>query len=362
MNKKNFFINNFLNFLINEKEFFEKQKYKFIVFFCELVKKNYPQINIESKKKEIALFFDNLFITPYLKNGNFSHIINLLEYLEEKHIEFQIINKTFLLLINQYIKYIFPNSNNIEKLRNIISLIEFYSENLKTHTNLSEIDNVIPREIYKILKEQKTIQVFGVYKGVPISNPSKILDIDKKEQNIKVYANEYQIIASKFQKEIYLLEATENLTFKAFVINIDHIKKTLTLTNLEKIKRNTIKRNYIRVQPKEEIKATITYNNKSFEGIIYDLSIKGISIIAKKISIEINKYITISFSLFLEEEYTFTLMAQLRSISSYNNKIRYHVYFEPNPKEELLLEKYIKNREKEIIKELMFYLKSTFIN
>jgi len=360
MNNKNFFITNFLNFLLSEKNFFEKQRNRFAIFFCESVKKHYPQIDIESQKEEITFFYDNLFLTPYLKDGNFSPIIDFLDYLEEAHIDFDIINKTFLLLANQYIKYIFPNAN-IGKLKNLTQLLEFYIDTLKTRNELLETDNSLPKEILKIFDSQETIYVFGVYKGVPISNPSKILNVNRKTKSIKVYANNYQIVASKFQKEVYLLESKKNLTLKAFVEDIDPIKKILTLTNLEKVKRGVTKRNYIRVQPKEEIKASIIYNDQIFEGKIYDLSIKGISIISDKMPIEINNYLKIEFHLFAKAQYKFSFVAQLRSISSYNNKIRYHVYFEPNSKEEILLEKYIKKREKEIIKELMFYLKSVFV-
>ena len=358
MSNKNFFITNFLNFIEEEKSFFKKNKIKFITSFSELIKKSYPQIEIQ--QEIIDKFYESLFIKPYLK-GNLSDIIEFLNYLQQKHIDIEIINKAFLFLTNQYIKYIFSTSN-IEKLKTLVLLLDFYVENLKSHIEIINIDNSLPKEIYKIFKNQQTIYVFGVYKGIPISHPSKILAINKKEKSIKVNANNYQIIASKFQKEIYILEPKTNLTLKALVIDIDPIKKILTLVNLEKVKRSITKRNYLRVQPKEEIKAYII-DKEIYEGIIYDISIKGISILSKKLPLEINQFINVKFTLPIKKElYEFYIMSQLRSISSYNGKIRYHFYFEPNKKEEILLEKYVKAREKEIIRELMFYLKNTFID
>jgi len=359
MSNKNFFITNFLSFIIDENSFFKKNKSKFIVFFNELIKKSYPQIDLE--KEYIELFYENLFIKPYLKKGNFSHIVDFLNYLQQKHIEFEIINKTFLLLANQYIKYIFPTSS-IEKLKRLTLLLEFYTENLKSHIELSDKEFSLPQEVYQIFKNQKTIYLFGVYKGIPISHNSKIINVDTKKNTIEVNSNNYQIVASKFQKEIYILEPKSNLTLKAFVEKSNPVRKTLTLMNLEKITREITKRNYIRVQPKEKIKAFIIDKNQIFEGIIYDISLKGISILSKKIPLEINQYAEIEFSLNIKEKHNFSIMAQLRSISSYQDKIRYHFYFEPDKKEEILLEKYTKKREKEIIKELMFYLKSTFID
>jgi len=361
MSSKNFFLTNFLNFIKEEQSFFKKNKHKFVIFFCELTKKHYPQIDIDSYKDNIALFYENLFINPYLKDGKSIYILNFLHYLKEKHIDFEIINKVFLLLANQYIKYIFSTSN-IEKLKILSLLLEFYTENLKSHLEILEQNNSIPKEIYKIFENQETIYVFGVYKGIPISHPSKILSINNEDKSIKVNANNYQIVASKFQKEIYLLEPKNNLTLKAIVEDSNPIQKTLTLTNLEKVKRSIVKRNYLRVQPKEEIKVFIIDDNssKTYEGYIYDISIKGVSVVSKKLPLEINQYVRLNFSLTVKEEYLFSLMAQLRSISSYKDKVRYHFYFEPNKKEEILLEKYIKKREKEIIRELMFYLKSTF--
>jgi len=359
MNSKNFFVTNFLNFIEKEKSFFKKNKTKFIVSLSELIKKSYPQIEIQ--KEIINRFYESLFIEPYLNKGNLSYVTEFLNYLQEKHINIEILNKTFLFLVNQYIKYIFPTSN-IENLKTFVLLLDFYAENLKNRVEITNIDNSLPKEIYKIFKNRQTIYVFGVYKGIPISHPSKILAISKKEKSIKVNANNYQIIASKFQKEIYILEPKTNLTLKALVIDTDPVKKILTLVNLEKVKRSMAKRNYLRVQPKEEIKAYII-NKEVYEGIIYDISIKGISILSKKLPLEINQFINVKFTLPIKKElYEFYIMAQLRSISSYNEKIRYHFYFEPNKKEEILLEKYIKAREKEIIRELMFYLKNTFID
>jgi len=360
MNNKNFFITNFLNFLLSEKKFFEKQRNRFALFFSESVKKHYPQIDIDSQKEEITLFYDNLFLTPYLKEGNFSPVINFLEYLEENHLSFNIIDKTFLLLANQYIKSIFPNAD-IGKLKNLTLLLEFYSENLKSRNNLLETESSLPKEIIDIFDSQKTIYVFGVYKGIPISNPSKILNLGEKENTIKVYANNYQIVASKFQKEVYLLEPKSNLTLKGFIEKAEPVKKILTIGRLENVKRSIVKRNYLRVQPKTEITALINYKEQIFKGIIYDLSIKGISIIADKLPVEINDYLKIEFRLFAKAQYKFSFVAQLRSVSAYNDKLRYHLYFETDTKEEILLEKYIKKREKEIINELMIYLKSVFV-
>jgi len=360
MNNKNFFITNFLSFLLSEKKFFEKQRNRFAIFFCESVKKHYPQIDIESQKKEITLFYDNLFLTPYLKDGNFSPILNFLEYLEAAHIDFSIIDKTFFLLTNQYIKYIFPKAD-IEKLKNFTLILDFYIDTLKTRNEILETNISLPKEIINIFESKKTIYVFSVYKGIPISNPSKILNLSQKDKTITVYANNYQIITSKFQKEVYLLEPKNNLTLKGFIEKAEPVKKILTIGKLENVKRSVVKRNYLRVQPKTEITAIINYKEQIFKGIIYDLSIKGISIISDKLPININDYVKIEFHLFTKAQYKFSFIAQLRSISSYNNKLKYHLYFETDTKEEILLEKYIKKREKEIINELMIYLKSVFV-
>ncbi len=356
-NFRNLFITKFYNFVINEESFFKEYKKRYIINFLQLIKKNYPQVKITKDIKElISNFYDALFLKPALKFGNFTPLIEMKEFLIKNRIDENILNKTFLLMANSYIKSIFSNSK-LEKLKTFTLLIDFYYKFLNTQIKNSYISYTkIPELIKKFYKNQTELILFGVYKGIPISNKTKILSI--KDDEILVNANNYQLIASKFQKEIYILEPKTNKTFKAYVKEIIPHKKALKLTDIKEISREALKRNYIRVQPKEEIYAFI---NSKYKGKIYDISIKGICILTDaNLPIHINEMANIEFELPTNDKFNF--ISELRSISHYDNFYRYHFYFEPTPAQEEKLEKYIKKREKEIINELLIYLNKEFID
>ena len=360
---KKFFKEQFLEFIEEENNFFTHYKKRFLASFLKILEKNYPNVHLKKEDiKNLTNFYNALFLNPALKTSDYHDLITIFDLLANYKIEKTIINKSFLLMTNHYIKYIFATSN-IQKLKKLINLIDFYIDFLNYHFKEDYFINKLPKEIYKFYRSKQDLYVFGVYKGVPISHNTTIISVNKKENSIKIYANNYQIVAAKFQKEIYLLEPKSNTTLKAYVSDVNSYQKILTLTNIEKIDRSIAKRNYIRVQPKDKIKVNITYKNKEYEGSIYDLSIKGISIISKKIPMDINDSALISFTLSTKDEVCyFSFPSELRSISTYSEGFfRYHFYFEPNPKEESDLEKYIKHREKEIVKELIFYLNKEFI-
>ena len=360
---KKFFKEQFLDFLEEEKNFFAHYKKRFLVSFLKILEKNYPNVTLKKEDvKNLQNFYIALFLKPALKTSNYNDLIIIFDLLNKYKIEKTLINKTFLLMLNHYIKYIFASSN-IQKLKKLINLVDFYNDFLNYHFKEEYFITELPQKIFKIYNAKQNLYVFGVYKGVPISHNTKIISINKEENSIKINANNYQIIAAKFQKEIYLLEPKSNTTLKAYVSDVNSYQKILTLTDIKETDRSITKRNYIRVQPKNKIQATIKYNNQEYEGNIYDLSIKGISITSKKIPMDLNDNAVISFTLSTKNESCyFNFQSTLRSISTYSkNLLRYHFYFEPNPVEESNLEKYIKYREKEIVKELILYLNKEFI-
>ena len=355
---KRLFKEQFLNFIQEEENFFIHYQKAFLTGFFKILEKNYP--NVHLKKEDVKIiknFYNALFLTPALRTSNYQDLILTIDLINSYKINKSIINKSFLLMTNQYIKHIFTTSD-IQKLKKFINLIDFYINFLNYHFKEEHFTNILPKEISKFYLLKQNLYVFGVYKGVPISHNTKIISVNKEENSIKINANNYQIIATKFQKEIYLLEPKTNTTLKAYVNDVNSYQKILTLTNIEQIDRSIAKRNYIRVQPKNRTEAKLQYKEKEYTGNIYDLSIKGISIISKKIPMDINDSALISFTLSTKDEVCyFSFPSELRSIGTYSrNLFRYHFYFEPNPKEESDLEKYIKYREKEIVKELIVYL------
>ncbi len=359
--KNRFFEHNFLSFLSEYKSFFKQYELKFIVSVLEILKKKNPNLRLTTEYKD---FVKNLYKSFFLENGFETFILKnpkMITELQEANIDFSdVLNKAFLLMSNAFIKKIIKEKEPISKLKKITSLFEFYIEYLKYHLNEPiYYTKSLPKEIKEYYLNNIKLSLFSVYKGIPISHTTTIHTLNEEKGFIEVSANYYQIIASKFQKEIYLLEPKSNKTFKANISEVYPHRKTLELINIEKINRKTPKRNYIRVQPHKKIEVLVKKGDKKFITEMYDISLKGTAVYSsEKLPLEIGDLVTIEFELEFEDFYYFTLQAELKSISKLNDTTyRYHFYFEPNPKEEKILEKYITKREKEIIKELQIYLK-----
>ena len=359
--KNRFFEHNFLSFLSEYKSFFKQYELKFIVSVLEILKKKNPNLRLTTEYKD---FVKNLYKSFFLENGFETFILKnpkMITELQEANIDFSdVLNKAFLLMSNAFIKKIIKEKEPISKLKKITSLFEFYIEYLKYHLNEPiYYTKSLPKEIKDYYLNNIKLSLFSVYKGIPISHTTTIHTLNEEKGFIEVSANYYQIIASKFQKEIYLLEPKSNKTFKANISEVYPHRKTLELINIEKINRKTPKRNYIRVQPHKKIEVLVKKGDKKFITEMYDISLKGTAVYSsEKLPLEIGDLVTIEFELEFEDFYYFTLQAELKSISKLNDTTyRYHFYFEPNPKEEKILEKYITKREKEIIKELQIYLK-----
>jgi hypothetical protein len=366
MFKNRFFENNFLTFLSQHKRFFKQNEVKFILNFLEILKKKNPKLYITTEYKN---FIKELYESFFLKGSFEEFTLNnsiVIEELKEANIDFEdIFNKLFLLLSNSFIKYIIKEKNSLHHLKKLTTLFEFYLEYLLYHLK-EPVFNIrsIPKEIKEYYLNNKELSLLSVYKGIPITSTTTIRSVNEEKGTIEVKANYYQIIASKFQKEIFLLEPKTNKTFKANISRIYPEKRILELYNIEKINRKTSKRNYVRVQPHEDIVVTVTKNSQSFETKMYDISLRGTALISlSKLPLEVGDIVNISFVLDFDNIYYFNLQSEIKSISKLNNATyRYHLYFEPNSKDEKVLERYITKREKEIIKELQIFLKKELKN
>jgi hypothetical protein len=86
------------------------------------------------------------------------------------------------------------------------------------------------------------------------------------------------------------------------------------------------------------------------------------ALILSKNYFEISEKVETIFTLEIDKKYLLDLVGEIRSITKIDKNIyKYHIFFEPGPKEEKILEKYVINREKEIINELKEMIENQFI-
>jgi hypothetical protein len=354
---------NFVRFIKKNKKFFLENKNKFIEILLQLIFKSSPSIKKDQKlKEEIEEFYDLLFINPIIQKDDEFDIDKVLFSINY----ISILNKFFLIMSNTYIKNIIKESNSIDKLFNFTKLCNFYIHYLTECKEKNNYYKTIPKEIKYLFINKKPIIYLTVFRGVPISYKTYIDKIDKNSHEITLKISSYQIVASKLQDKAYIIDPD---TAKAFTASIEDVllnTKQAILYNFVSTKRENIKRNYIRVQPKDNVKVIMKNQKYSHIGIIYDISLKGVAVINKKDdNIKVSDIFNLKFDLEVNNiSFSLDIFAKLVSITKIdndNNNYNYHFSFDLSRKEEIMLEKYIAFREKEIINELNTYLKKTIL-
>jgi hypothetical protein len=363
--KKEFFSNNFASFLAENVTFFIKYKNKFVKTFTEYAKKN-SNNKFQPEETEVKKLYENLFIKPFFQKETFDHYreLNIIYKLSDYRIDIiSFLNKLFLIMANNYIKFAVKEKNSVNRLKNLSLLLDFYIKYIEFYnvTDIEEPDK-LPKEIIEIAKNKKPLNLFTIYKGIPIAHKTAVLETDANEGVIKVTANNYQIVAAKFHKEIFLLENDKEYSFRA---NIKHFivhKKIMYLNNIQKIQRNAPKRSFIRVQPKEKIDVLLKNGSEKLQTELYDISLRGLCVLGEKSNLKVSDIVTLEFVLNIEKPHLFITQGEIKSITKLDSKtFRYHIHFELGTHYEYVLSKYITKREKEIVKELNAYISNEFI-
>jgi len=363
--KKEFFSNNFSSFIIEHRPFFVMYKKAFVKTFKEYVSK-LSQGKFTTDIKETERFYDSLFVTPLFTKERIDPAkeLSLIYRLNDYDIDSSyILNKLFLVLSNNFIKYLIKEKNAVAKLKTLAFLLDFYIKYIEFHQEIEdENETKLPEEIKEIYIKKKELNLFTIYKGIPIAHKTRIAAIDEKEGIVKVTANSYQIVAAKFHKEIFLLENDKEYSFRA---NIHHVvihKKLMYLNNIEKVQRNAPKRGFIRVQPKEKIEVLIKNGDVKLETELYDISLRGICVLGRKSKLKVSDIVTIEFILKYDRPYLINAQGEIKSITKLDKEMyRYHIHFELPTHYEYILSKYITKREKEIVKELNAYISREFV-
>jgi len=354
-------LNNFVKFIEENKKFFIENENKFIKILIDLISKTSPNVEIDSPfKQKIKKLYESLFINPFIKNDkniDFNFILFELEYSS-------ILNRFFLIMANAYIKDVINRPNSVENLLNFNKLCYFYINYLIEYKQNNISTEKVPSELVYLFDKKQPVIYLTVFRGVPISYKTFIDEIDEKNQQLSLKINSYQLVASKFQNRAYIIDPKSAKAFTAFIKEVDPNEKKVVLFNFVSTKRSNIKRNYIRVQPATKININMFYNHNLYNGTIYDISLKGVAVIAKTIK---NAKVSDKFELEIEIAYNRQILflnihAELVSITKLNElQCKYHFHFNLPKKEEAQLEKYIVYREKEIIKELNEHIKNTLL-
>ena len=141
-------------------------------------------------------------------------------------------------------------------------------------SNTAEILN----KFRQVLKVNSEIRLVNAYKGIPISNDARILDVSENTLTLKTHR--YQIVCLSKFLETYLQSGWLPLTVKARALKVDFLTDTAVLSEFDYVAGNIGSRMLVRVMPRESVDVLI--QNEDIPGKIrtelVDLSMRGLGI------------------------------------------------------------------------------------
>lgn len=213
----------------------------------------------------------------------------------------------------------------------------------------------------KIIKDSKApISLINHYKGLPLIHEGIITSLSS--DTIKIHTQKIQIKVILEEKNTTF--ETDKVIVNATLKEFDSSTDELIFENLKKIERSPKNREVLRIKPNKDFTASIFHKNDRYSYNISSVSTKAISFMVKhfddKIKIDDDVNLSMGFSTFYTTSYHNTvthkeridIKAKVLKIKKINNSFsKIVLLFELNLADKKVLEKYIYQREVEIIKE-----------
>ena len=138
----------------------------------------------------------------------------------------------------------------------------------------SQIQSVFQR----VVQEGSELNLFNIYKGIPISYPAKIMEVSAS--SILISTDQLQIVCLYRERETYLQTPIYSDIIKARLIDLDVSNMEAVLSNFEVVKSRIGERTQVRVWPKEPILGRIQTKDlpEPLMGELADISRGGLAV------------------------------------------------------------------------------------
>jgi len=335
-------MNDFLNEIDNFTKEFES---KFIDYFVSLTL-SHNEIYLENVDDVACFIYRDAFRPeePFVsKSKDFFEVIN-------KNSAFisLIISKSMLFFLKNYIKEL-----NHDKQDELIIYLENYEENF---------ENMLQE---KCTIQNKNISFLSGNSGIFSNNISKatIIDIDLDNEEVVFRYEKIQEIVMKMDGAAYILKDEHFSKYiKADIVYQDFYDNAVTLKNFTYLfNMPANEREFVRVPPNIPAKVNL-FEQKDVrtEGKLFDLSINGLGVISEvNNGLFVGAKVDINFELYSyekKEHDNVVAYGEILDIIAYEDSYRYCVLIYPRGNAAEIIQDYVKNREKEIMKSLNFRL------
>ncbi|MCK5293202.1 MAG: response regulator [Arcobacteraceae bacterium] len=273
-------------------------------------------------------------------------------------------SQNLLEVIHMGVSDFIPKPIDLELLQNALFKI---ANKLNKNNNILDIDKIneendLIKKLEFLSSNHIKIEFINQYRGVPIIHEGHITDISNN--TISVHAPSIQTLAIKYQKHTTIESELLKIPIEAELYKIEPHTREIQLTNFKKLEFSSKNRKKLRVEVDDKFITIIHINDHKIDTKINNLSKESISlnIDIKNLTINIDDIIDLAFGFKLytsnqfgkheKDERIYTKGKIFKIIKNTKpNNITIIVLFELNTANNNILEKYIYNRQFELIKE-----------
>jgi hypothetical protein len=220
-------------------------------------------------------------------------------------------------------------------------------------------DKVIMNNILDVISINKIkFNLFNIYKGLVINNPSWLVSYDGKTIKLQLDKLQSKLIGAQRKSIINIPMFSQTIDIS--LVEIDKRTNIAIFENLKISKENTCQREHGRVEPDAKTSIDIALKGAKLKGTIIDLSIKSIAIrVANNDIVKSLKDKDVFLSCKLNdskdsEAYHFQQDAKVISVLFEDaNSIKIVCYLSSEVQSQVILTEYVYKRQKGILKEIM---------
>ncbi|WP_457593884.1 PilZ domain-containing protein [Hydrogenimonas sp.] len=228
---------------------------------------------------------------------------------------------------------------------------------ISSSSDTPEEPDILRQFLTNIMTGRLPLKLLNIYKGLPISTPTKILKME--EDKIIVTAEKIQKFVMDIEKEVVLQSAHLPSDIHADVHFVDAARPLAILKHLKTMKTSINNRKHTRVTVTSRLPITLKIDKSHYTGYVHDISINSIAILFNLDKFEENELkerrAEVSFKLPWENEEGFVNITVTASVLFNRNEKEFHkviVLLEPDDLSESYIFDYIYKRQKELIKEI----------
>ena len=346
-----------------DRDFFVQYKPKFQEVFLKYLSDEKPKL---LSSQSLNTLVDKLYLMMFSFNRDPTQELSEFSYrLANYEIDLRaILSKALLEMLKDYIDHVINTGATHNRIKAFVSLIDLYISAVESaYTRyINELRNEVKKKdkvrvegerglIIEFFENQfsqgkRNIEIITFYKEVPIICRSKIIDIE--EGTLTVSLCDLKVF--NVDDEVYVKHINLPKTVAVVIRDIDNRNEVMEVELVGFVELPQERRGYVRVAPKEPIRAEIRKGNHTLSGSITDISVGGVGIYTKDTGeLSEGDLVEVSFRLPKGEVKT---EAVVKHLDAYENGFRVGLSYELDLRKEEIVSDYVMERQFEILREL----------